>query len=217
MSKPTPDADQVAAFLLLNPDFLENHPQVFEALDVPHPTGGAVSLVERQVAVLRERNRALTARLDAVIEAARRHDEQHRKLFELATALAVCRDLPALLHALDQHLRRDFGTDTLRVLARCPQTVELPLLADLDADTFAADIERSKARCLPAAELGAVRSYLDAQTASAAVLPLAAGGAPALLLLGAHDAERFSPDLGTLLLERLAQLVGAHWHRLAGM
>lgn len=216
-AKPAADADQVAAYLLLNPDFFESHPQVFEALDVPHPTGGAVSLVERQVAVLRERNRALTARLDAVIEAAHRHDDQYRKLFELATALAACRDLPALLHALSTHLRRDFGTDALRVLARTAPASGAPLLVgDFDATPFAADIERSKPRCLPHAELPTVQPYLDAQTASAAILPLAAGTAPALLLLGSHDAERFSPELGTLLLERLAQLTGAHWHRLSG-
>ena len=79
--KTAADADQVAAYLLLNPDFLESHPQVFEALDVPHPTGGAVSLVERQVAVLRERNRAVTARLDAVIEAAHRQQYFAESLF----------------------------------------------------------------------------------------------------------------------------------------
>lgn len=216
-AKPAADADQVAAYLLLNPDFFESHPQVFEALDVPHPTGGAVSLVERQVAVLRERNRALTARLDAVIEAAHRHDDQYRKLFELATALAACRDLPALLHALATHLRRDFGTDALRVLAHTAPVSGTPLLVSaFDAAPFAADIERSKPRCLPQSELPIVQPYLDAPTASAAILPLAAGAAPALLLLGSHDAERFSPELGTLLLERLAQLTGAHWHRLSG-
>lgn len=215
-AKAPADADQVAAFLLLNPDFLENHPQVFEALDVPHPTGGAVSLVERQVAVLRERNRGLTARLEAVIEAARRHDEQYRKLFELAVALACCQDLPALLHALANHLRRDFGIDALRVLTvPLPAGEALPLLRTLDPAPFAADLERGKPRCVPAAELPTVQPYLDAQTASAAVLPLAAGAAPALLLLGAHDAERFSPELGTLLLERLERLAGAHWQRLA--
>jgi uncharacterized protein YigA (DUF484 family) len=216
-AKPAADADQVAAYLLLNPDFLESHPQVFEALDVPHPTGGAVSLVERQVAVLRERNRALTARLDAVIEAAHRHDDQYRKLFELAIALAACRDIAALLHALATHLRRDFGTDMLRVLAHTAPASGVPLLVSaFDAAPFAADIERSKPRCLPQSELPIVQPYLDAPTASAAVLPLAAGAAPALLLLGSHDAERFSPELGTLLLERLAQLTGAHWHRLSG-
>lgn len=218
-AKPAADADQVAAYLLLNPDFLESHPQVFEALNVPHPTGGAVSLVERQVAVLRERNRALTARLDAVIEAAHRHDDQYRKLLELAAALAACRDVPALLHALATHLKRDFGTDALRVLARvAPGTKpgSTPLLVSaFDPAPFAADIDSSKARCLPEADLPAVRPYLDAQVASAAVVPLAAGSAPALLLLGAHDAERFSPELGTLLLDRLARLVGAYWHGLA--
>jgi len=215
-AKPAADADQVAAYLLLNPDFLESHPQVFETLNVPHPTGGAVSLVERQVAALRERNRALTARLDAVIEAAHRHDGQYRKLLELAAALAACRDVPALLHALATHLKRDFGTDALRVLApasAAPGATPL-LVSAFDAAPFAADIDSSKARCLPEADLPAVRPYLDAQVASAAIVPLAAGNAPALLLLGAHDAERFSPELGTLLLDRLARLVGAYWHGL---
>lgn len=216
-AKPAADADQVAAYLLLNPDFLESHPQVFQALNVPHPTGGAVSLVERQVAVLRERNRALTARLDAVIEAAHRHDDQYRKLLEMAAALAACRDAPALLHALATHLKRDFGTDALRVLAPAAGTNpdSTPLLVSaFDPAPFAADIDSSKARCLPDADLSAVRPYLDAQVASAAVVPLAAGSAPALLLLGSHDAERFSPELGTLLLDRLARLVGAYWHGL---
>lgn len=220
MKKPTAkvaaDADQVAAYLLLNPDFLESQPQVFEALNVPHPTGGAVSLVERQVAALRERNRALTARLDAVIEAAHRHDGQYRKLLELAAALAACRDVPALLHALATHLKRDFGTDVLRVLMRpAPVGATQLLVSAFDPAPFAADIDSSKARCLPAADLPAVQPYLGAEVASAAVVPLAAGNAPALLLLGAHDAERFSPELGTLFLDRLARLVGAHWHGLA--
>ena len=214
-AKPAADADQVAAYLLLNPDFLESHPQVFEALNVPHPTGGAVSLVERQVAALRERNRALTARLDAVIEAAHRHDGQYRKLLDLAAALAACRDVPALLHALAMHLKRDFGTDVLRVLARAAPAERTPLLVSaFDPAPFAADIDSSKARCMPDTDLPAVRPYLDAQVASAAVMPLAAGNSPALLLLGAHDAERFSPELGTLLLDRLARLVGAYWHGL---
>lgn len=218
MSKPTAksaaDADQVAAFLLLNPDFLESHPQVFEALDVPHPTGGAVSLVERQVAVLRERNRALTTRLDAVIEAARQHDEQYRKLLDLATALAACADLPALLHAIDLHLRRDFAVDALCVLSSQPGVVDSPLVRALDASAFGGVDALTRARCIAPGDVAALRPELDDDTTSAALLPLAAGDAPAVLLIGAHDAERFSPELGTLLLERLSRLAGAHWHRL---
>ena len=213
-AKPAADADQVAAYLLLNPDFLEHHPQVFEALDVPHPTGGAVSLVERQVAVLRERNRALTARLDAVLEAAHRHDDQYRKLLDMAVALAACGDVPALLHALELHLKRDFGTGAMRLLTQAAPAAAPQLVSDFDPAPFAADLERGHARCLPEADLEIVQSFLGGGTASAAVLPLG-GSAPALLLLGAEDAGRFSPELGTLFLDRLARLVGAHWHRLA--
>ncbi len=211
--KPAADAAQVAAYLLLNPNFLEQHPQVFEALNVPHPTGGAVSLVERQVAALRERNHALTARLDAVIDAAHRHDDQYGKLFELAVALAACHAMAAVLHALETHLKRDFGTDVVRVLTPvAPPEALKQVITDFDPALFAADLEHGKARCLPPGDLPTVHAYLGEELGSAAVLPLPTGRTGALLLLGARDAERFSPELGTLFLDRLARLMGAHWH-----
>jgi uncharacterized protein YigA (DUF484 family) len=49
-------ADIVSDYLREHPDFFEQHPDVLRDLKISHVGDGAVSLVERQVAVLRERN-----------------------------------------------------------------------------------------------------------------------------------------------------------------
>jgi len=55
-NKNTPNADDVIRFLVENPNFFDQHPEALSELSISHVSYGAVSLVERQVAVLRERN-----------------------------------------------------------------------------------------------------------------------------------------------------------------
>ena len=52
----TLDPKDVEAFLRAHPDFLQDRPGLLAVLNLPHGGEGAVSLVERQVSVLRERN-----------------------------------------------------------------------------------------------------------------------------------------------------------------
>ena len=51
-------------FLRDNPTFLYDNPDILENLYLPHSTGSAISLVERQVSLLRERNSELRSRLN---------------------------------------------------------------------------------------------------------------------------------------------------------
>ena len=45
---------QLVSLLKSNPDILIRHPELVAELEVPHQSGGAVSLIERQVSSLRE-------------------------------------------------------------------------------------------------------------------------------------------------------------------
>ena len=58
------DAKYVRGFLRDNPTFLDDNPDILETMIVNHQPGGAVSLVERQLRSLRDRNTDLTAQLD---------------------------------------------------------------------------------------------------------------------------------------------------------
>ncbi|HBD12033.1 MAG TPA: DUF484 domain-containing protein, partial [Porticoccaceae bacterium] len=78
-------ARQVSEFLLENPDFFSRHPDLVADLELPHESGKAVSLIERQISVLRERNMEMRQRLNSMLESAQAND----KLFEKTKRLVL--------------------------------------------------------------------------------------------------------------------------------
>ena len=54
MTKKSLNEKEVEQFLLLNPDFLSKNSHILNALEIVHETGGAVSLIQKQVELLRE-------------------------------------------------------------------------------------------------------------------------------------------------------------------
>ena len=64
--------EAIAAYLLSHPDFFERHSSLLLKLRLPHQTSGlTVSLVERQVSVLRQRNSQLERQLQDLIAVAK--------------------------------------------------------------------------------------------------------------------------------------------------
>ncbi len=57
------DEAQVSDYLRAHPDFLVQHPELLETLELNHTSGSAVSLIERQVEILRGRSQRLEDRL----------------------------------------------------------------------------------------------------------------------------------------------------------
>jgi len=51
---------KIKEYLLKNPNFFDENPDTLENLVIPHLSGGAISLVERQVLLLREKNLELS-------------------------------------------------------------------------------------------------------------------------------------------------------------
>jgi hypothetical protein len=80
-------------YLVAHPDFFERHSTLLSSLNLPHASGGAVSLVERQVAVLRQKDLKLERQLKELIEVARANDLLGAKIHELTMQLLDARDL----------------------------------------------------------------------------------------------------------------------------
>ena len=82
------DESTIADYLQSNPDFFERHATLLTTLKLPHNRGSsAISLVERQVAALRDKNEKLEARLRELIEVARSNDVLAAKIHRLACRL----------------------------------------------------------------------------------------------------------------------------------
>lgn len=99
----------VAEYLQSHPEFLKSHPEVLEKLYLPHRSGAAVSLVEKQQAVLRERNTELRTRLGNLLDSSKTNDELFDKTRQLILDLIKAESLNDLLNSLHRGLTQSFS------------------------------------------------------------------------------------------------------------
>lgn len=218
--QPLADAS-VADYLQQNPDFFERHASVLARLKLPHNRGAAaVSLVERQVTVLREKNAALEQRLHELIEVGRANDTLAQKIHGLACRLIKAKTAAAVIDALESSLREDFGaTQWLLVtsradfapLAESSSHVRFVQAGAAEVKMFETLFESGRPRCGQIRD--SQRDYLFGtgtdEIASVALVPLGGGIELGLLAIGSPDTERFHPAMSTDYLARIGELVAA--------
>ena len=101
----------VHRFLQQNPDFFERNGDLLGALRLPHVTGGTVSLVERQVSVLRQKDLKLERQLKELLDVARANDALATKIHTLTLALLDADSLDSTLACIETALRTGFDAD----------------------------------------------------------------------------------------------------------
>ena len=99
---------QIKTYLETNPCFFEDHPDLLEVIELPHDSGPAISLIERQVAVLRERNLEMRQRLNAMLDSAKINDKLFEKTKRLILTLLEAEDLATIVNATANSLSTDF-------------------------------------------------------------------------------------------------------------
>lgn len=212
-------------FLSAHPDFFERHSTLLSSLNLPHASGGAISLVERQVAVLRQKEIKLERQLRELIQVARENDVLAAKIHELALQLLAADDLHRTIACVEEALRSGFGADqAVLVLFGEPEA-----FADIDAGRFFHIIRRDDATLKPFgtfldgknARCGKIRDsqreFLFRQDAdeigSAALVPLGEGSEIGFLAIGSVDSDRFHPGMSIDFLTRLGDLVAGSLKR----
>jgi uncharacterized protein YigA (DUF484 family) len=214
------DEERIERYLGLNPDFFERHQTLLARLRLPHMrTGSAVSLVERQVEVLREQKTDADRRLGEFVAVARANDQLADRIHRFTRRLLRAADAVSALHTLEASLREDFDafhsvllltapTETLRGASNEPF---LRMVASDDANmrSFEALLATGKPRCGQVRDTQ--RDFLfgpeSATIGSVALVPLGDSGALGLLALGSAERERFHPGMSTEFLKRMGELI----------
>lgn len=200
--------EDVAQYLQNNPRFFEEHIDTLAQIFLPHPHGGrTISLSERQLLAMREKNKELEKKLQDLIEFARANDALQHKLHEFVITLFAARDLVTMLEMIP-HLMSDIFS--------VPHTVlRLWQINPPSAEVLAFSETQEHPVCLHHA-VHDTRDWFGENTAqlhSYAYLPLHAGSETiGLLLLASEDKQRFYPDMGTMFLQRIAESVSAALH-----
>jgi uncharacterized protein len=214
------DEEKIERYLTANPDFFERHQSLLARMRLPHMrTGSTVSLVERQVEVLREQKTDADRRLAEFVAVARANDQLADRIHRFTRRLLRAATPAAALTTLEASLREDFDAfHSVLVLTNAPEFlrhVELePFLRKLPAEdanvrTFEALLATGKPRCGQVRDTQ--REFLfgpeAASIGSVALVPLGDGGAVGLLALGSAERERFHPGMSTEFLKRMGELI----------
>lgn len=210
----------VEKFLKQHPDFFEKHTQLLSDIKVPHITGGAVSLVERQVDVLRKQNRKLQKQLDDLVQIARDNEKLNRQVYKLTLSLMEADSVSEVVDLLVQSLKTDFAADAvaLRIVAS-PKVVaalnrkEFISNSDDLKQLFGKIFEDGRPLCGRLKQTQ--REYLFAESSerigSVALLPLMAQSTAkkgfGLLAIGSFEDTRFHPGMGTVYLNQMSHLI----------
>lgn len=224
-SKEEPDKsasweESVSRFLEQTPDYFLRHPELLAALVVPHPESGrAVSLVERQVRVLRDRNEVMARELRELLQIARDNDQLGERVQRFALAMIDAASVDDTLDTAHDMLRQDFSLEGVAVrIAGNPRPAharaEFVESGDAVLDRLLIRLGERNGQpvCGPVQDGEALETLFGAQAAeirSLAVIALTRRGLRGALVLGSHDPQRFRPEMGTLYLTRLGDLLMA--------
>jgi uncharacterized protein len=205
--------NDVALYLQQNPDFFDTNAELLAHLTVSHPVDErAISLTERQLHALREKIRQLEAKFGELLRFGEENDEIGEKVHRLALALIEAEDFDSIRQAILLHLLEDFAVPhtALRVwdsvLTR--DAVEFSPVSE-EARGFAVSLEQPY--CGAPVDAGVMDWFGESAShiRSVALVPLRRDGRIfGLLALGSEEAERFYPEMGTLYLGRIGQMVG---------
>lgn len=204
--------EDVRSYLMEHDDFLQRNPEMLDYLHISHASGSAISLVEKQVSVLRERNIEARRRLSSLTANARENDKLYQQTRSLVLKLLEA-DSPAALHsAFTESMGHDFQIEHCSMIlfgddASLYDGCRVETLAEAKRE-IGALLKGGKAVC------GALRkpelAFLfptAGDIGSAALMPLYNGKELGVIAVGSSDANRYSSSMGTLFLSHIADVV----------
>ncbi|HYM43481.1 MAG TPA: DUF484 family protein [Steroidobacteraceae bacterium] len=211
------EEETIAAYLQRNPEFFERHQAVLARLKLPHARGGAaISLVERQIEVLREKLAGLEGKLAELLRTARANDAIADRLHRFTRRLLRAVPRSEAIARIEAGLREDFDAfhAVLVLVGTHPELSPQRFVRAVSADdpnlkSFETLFASGKPRCGQARD--SQREFLfgpeGPEMGSVALVPLGEKGSIGLLALGSPDRDRFHPGMSTEFLARMADLI----------
>ena len=208
----TLNADDVESFLINHPDFFEGRKELLEALEIPHGGAGSISLVERQVTALRERNVAMRSHLAELTHNAETSEAILEASQRMILAVLQCPEVTELGSTIESGLLDFFGVE---YASHVWLNSAFEALGDVVAcetdrqDIIETLLRRQRAYCgvFRADEMSAMFPGCAAE-GSAAIAPLHLNNVLiGAIGVGSSDVHRYDSSVGTLFLKHLAEVI----------
>lgn len=211
LPRPALEASDVESFLSEHPAFFKHRPELLTALELPHGGPGAVSLVERQVTLLRERNIEMRNRLASMTETAQTNDALFRGTRETVLALLDAQQADELAVIISEAFAQHFDVEMANLiwLPEAASIGNLRIAPSEHAVTLAGLIKHQQAFAgvFRADEMRALFDNANDE-GSAALAPIVySDTVVGILAVGSSDVRRYDSTVGTLFLDYIAGVI----------
>lgn len=216
-------SEEVAQYLRDHPQFFEEYASMLADIRLPHLHGdGVIPISERQIIALRDKNHILQDKLGELVRFGEENGAINQKMHRLSIMLLTFTGLNDLLHGLNFNLHEDFSIPhmALRLWNITTEVPELPEFTQTSADIHIVAENLLHPYC-GLHVLDEIKNWFGESAVrlrSFAMVPLRAEQTIGLLIMGSEDPHRFYPEMGTIYLTQLGELVSAALarYRLAG-
>lgn len=205
--------EQVADYLRENPEFFVDQDELLRSLTLPHDSGRAISLVERQVHLFREQRDTLRRELVELVSIARQNDRLFEKSKRLLMQVIEARTLNDMASAIDDSIRGDFGLDAASVLLFTDADVAgasqgaLHVVRPVEArERLGSLLEGDRAVCGQFRESERAFLFPDREEpiASVALVPLRSDELVGVFAVGSCEPGYFDQSMGSLFLSYIS-------------
>jgi len=209
---------QLISLLRENPDILNRHPELLPVLEVAHQSGGAVSLIERQVEILRQQSQTQEKRLRELMDVARDNERLAQTCHRLAVDLLATHDVDDVISVVLDTFKTELSADfaVVKLFSEDADLIEQSAGLFVDANdealnAFKTMLQHKNTVCGKSTD--EQKTYLFDDQAekikSVAIIPLVAGANLGLIGLGADNTQRFKSNMGTDFLSQVGELISA--------
>jgi len=224
------DDELVSQYLIDNPEFFNRQAELLLKLSIPHESGAAISLLERQVALFRERNRDLQNNINDFIFNAEENDALFEKTRIVILELLKTTSVEELGAVIEGSLAEEFSAHASRLIFITDHQVDgnsfRALSVEKARETLGKLFDKKRTFCFEISPEQGKVLFPDTtkEILSAAVIPVhlsedlreAKGIGMPILVIGSDKHNHFNSSLDTLFLDFIGEILAVHITRLIG-
>ncbi|PCJ43687.1 MAG: hypothetical protein COA71_02105 [SAR86 cluster bacterium] len=221
------DDESVASYLLEHPDFFENQEDLLLSLRIPHKSGQAISLLERQVSLLRRRSDETQDQINNFVENAKENDDLFEKTRTIVLNIINTTSLEDLSTLIEEKLKQEFDASSSKLFfateedkSEAAKSTLFLLPLELTRKVLGKLFQRKRAYCGGLNEDQATLFFPESSDInSVAIIPIHFNdentlkeklpGVPLLVVASSKD-KHFNASLDTLFLDFIGEILSAH-------
>ncbi len=214
-AEPQINSKQVEEYLLKHPEFFYDHLSLLENISIPHPSGGAVSLISKQLEIFRSKHHELENQLITLIEIAKENDTSLSRMHELSLALIESNTLEDLISNLEIVFSECFLIDfiAIRIFKENTASPIKNLFINRDNEElihFDKELSKNEPWCgKPSlAQARFLFGEVALEVKSVAIIPMIFKDLEGMIAVGSRDETRFHYSMGNLFLTQLSEVIG---------